>query len=139
MNFLERSLQWLTENFWSASPSPSPKKSLPKQNEDYLFTEIILADETVSAVKILSGPHKNVTYYYGHVKVVPEANTHKLAYQYTIWDSASFTKQALTDSVEFTTLIGDILVAIISDENDKGELGSPVGLPDDALFSPDEE
>ena len=123
MNFLERSLQWLTENFWKENHKvPS---QLPKENEDFLFSEIILAEEKVDAIKILTGPFKNVVYYYGHVKVVPQNNTHTLAYQYTIWDSAQFTKAALTDSVEFTNTIGDILVAIIADENNVGEYAAP--------------
>jgi hypothetical protein len=66
-----------------------------------------------------------VVYYYGHVKVVPEGATHRLAYQYTIWDSAGFTKSALVESKEFTTLIGDVLVAIIADENNSGEYNAP--------------
>jgi hypothetical protein len=125
MNFLERSLQWLMGKFWSVSPSPSPQKPLPKENEDYCFSEIILAEETVNAVKILTGPFKNVIYYYGHVKIVPEGDTHRLAYQYTIWDSARFTKAELTDAVEFSNTMGDILVAIIADENNVGEYSGP--------------
>lgn len=104
---------------------PATPKPLKKENEDYCFTEIILVDETVNAVKILTGPYKNVVYYYGHVKVVHEGNTHRLAYQYTIWDSANFTKAELIGSPVFTNGIGDILVAIITDENNSGEYGTP--------------
>ena len=102
-----------------------PLSPLKKINEDYCFTEIILEEETVNAVKILTGPFENVIYYYGHVKVVPEGESHRLAYQYTIWDSASFTKAELTGSAAFTNSIGDILVAIISDEDNMGEYGTP--------------
>lgn len=104
---------------------PTKLTPLKKENKDYLFTEIILAEETVNAVKLLDGPYTNVVYYYGHVKVVPEGNTHRLAYQYTIWDSAQFTKKELVESAEFTTLIGDVLVAIITDENNSGEYNGP--------------
>lgn len=103
---------------------PTPR-SLKKENKDYLFTEIILAEETVNAVKLLDGPYANVVYYYGHVKVVPEGDTHRLAYQYTIWDSAGFTKAELVGAEAFTTLIGDVLVAIITDENNVGEYDGP--------------
>ncbi len=100
------------------------QKPLLKENEDYLFSEIILAEESINAVKLLTGPFKNMTYYYGHVKVVPEGTSHRLAYQYTIWDSAGFTKAELTQSPEFINHIGDVLVAIIADENNAGEYGS---------------
>lgn len=102
----------------------TPQRPLLKENEDYIFTEIILADEVVQAVKLLRGSFVQVTYYYGHVKVVPQGDTHVLAYQYTIWDSAGHTKAELTKSSEFTTLIGDVLVSIITDEKNLGEYGS---------------
>jgi hypothetical protein len=108
--------------FWRQNQTLQPLK---KENKDYLFTEIILAEEKVNAIKLLDGPYANVVYYYGHVKVVPEGTTHRLAYQYTIWDSASFTKAELVNSTVFTTLIGDILVAIIADENNSGEYNGP--------------
>lgn len=107
---------------FSRQTMPMPLK---KENKDYLFTEIILAEETVNAIKLLDGPYAHVIYYYGHVKVVPEGDTHRLAYQYTIWDSAQFTKKELVESTEFTTLIGDVLVAIITDENNSGEYNGP--------------
>lgn len=103
----------------------TPLRPLLKLSEDYEFTEIILADEVVNAVKILKGEFVNVTYYYGHVKVIPEGEINRLAYQYTIWDSAGHTKGYITQSQEFTNFIGDVLVAIIADENDKGEYVSP--------------
>ena len=60
------------------------------------------------------------------MKIVPEGDTHRLAYQYTIWDSARFTKAELTDVVEFSNTMGDILVAIIADENNVGEYSGPI-------------
>ena len=96
-------------------------KPLLKENEDYLFTEIILSEELVSAVKILKGDYENVVYYYGHVKMVPQGNLFSLAFQYTIWDSAGHSKAELSQSKDFITHLGDVLVAIIADEKDKGE------------------
>ena len=109
--------------FWSVSPSP--QKPLPKENEDYCFSEIILAEETANAVKLLEGPYANVVFYYGGVKIVPENGTHRLAFQYTLWDTASFKKEDLVKSADFTNHLGDILVAIITDENEQGELAYP--------------
>ena len=100
---------------------PTPLKPLLKENEDFLFTEIILAEEVVNAVKILRGDFENVVYYYGHVKMVPQGALFTLAYQYTIWDSAGHSKDELSKSQAFMTQLGDILVAIIADEKDKGE------------------
>jgi hypothetical protein len=90
-----------------------------------MFTEIVIADEFVHAIKILKGSFKNIVYYYGGVKIVPEDDNHKLAYQYTVWDSAGISKDFLKNSEEFTTLMGDILVAIIADESEEGEYVTP--------------
>lgn len=106
--------------------SPQPMQTpLLKENEDYCFSEIIIAEEPIHAVKILTGPYKHVVIYYGHVKVVPENGTHRLAFQYTIWDSASFTKKELVESPEFIMRVGDTLASIIADEKNVGEYGSP--------------
>ena len=106
------------------SPRPTPTPLL-KENEDYCFSEIIIAEEPIHAVKILTGAFTNVIVYYGHVKLVPENGSHRLAFQYTIWDSASFTKKELVESAEFTNRLGDTLASIIADENNVGEYGSP--------------
>jgi hypothetical protein len=106
----------------------SPKatqKPLLRENEDYCFSEIIIAEEPIHAVKILTGPYKNVVIYYGHVKLIPENGTHRLAFQYTIWDSSSFTKKELVESAEFIMRVGDTLASIIADEKNVGEYGSP--------------
>lgn len=104
--------------FWKRQ---TPLKPLLKENEDFLFTEIIIAEELVNAVKILRGDFENVVYYYGHVKMVPKDQLFNLAFQYTIWDSAGHSKAELSKSQAFMTQLGDILVAIIADEKDKGE------------------
>lgn len=80
-----------------------------------------MAGEQVDAVRILTGPFVGVTVYYGHVKVVPEGGTHRLAFQYTLWDTAKLLKVDLVNSKEFTTHLGDILAAIILDESQEGE------------------
>lgn len=77
----------------------------------------------VQAIKLMNGPFVNVVYYYGGVKIVPEHGTNRLAFQYTIWDTAGRTKADLTASKEFTTHLGDVLVSIISSEH--GELEYP--------------
>jgi len=115
--------------FWPVQ-NQTTMKPLMKENEDYCFTEIPLGDDLVSAIKLLRGPFEHVVYYYGHVKIVPEGDVHKLAYQFTIWDSASFTRDQLTKSQEFMTHIGDVLVAIIADENKSGEYDGPTRIDD---------
>lgn len=75
----------------------------------------------MNAVKILKGDYENVVFYYGHVKMVPQDQLFNLAFQYTIWDSAGHSKQELAQAQPFITHLGDILVAIIADEKDKGE------------------
>lgn len=110
----------------------SPKatlKPLMKENEDFCFSEIPLNDELVNGIKLLSGPYENVIYYYGHVKLVPEGDMHRLAFQYTVWDSASHSRDSL-NSKEFISHLGDVLVAIIADENKSGEYNGPSGTND---------
>jgi len=67
----------------------------------------------------------NVMVYYGYVKLIPEHGTHRLAFQYTIWDSASFTKKELVESQAFIMRVGDTLASIIADEKNVGEYGTP--------------
>jgi hypothetical protein len=114
-------MKWLMAIF---SPQP-PLKPLLTENEDYCFSEIIIAEEPIHAVKILTGPYMNVMVYYGYVKLIPEHGTHRLAFQYTIWDSASFTKKELVESQAFIMRVGDTLASIIADEKNVGEYGTP--------------
>ena len=123
MNVFERGLRFLTDLLWNRMEAL--QKPLLKLNVDFLYTEIILAEEVVNAIKILRGIHKNVVYYYGHIQVVPEGESHRLAYQYTVWDSAGHSKEDLKKSHEFTTLMGDVLVAIIADDDNAGEYVTP--------------
>lgn len=101
-----------------------------KENEDFCFSEIIIEEEPIHAVKLLTGPFKNTIVYYGHVKLVPENSLHRLAFQYTIWDSAGFTKEELVGSSAFTTTLGEILSSIIADENHMGEYATPARRDD---------
>lgn len=110
--------------------SPREKQSpLKKENEDYCFTEIPLNEELITGVKLLDGPFENVIYYYGHVKLVPEGDMHKLAFQYTVWDSANHSRELLNGK-EFISYLGDVLVAIIADENKSGEYNDPARTDD---------
>ena len=73
MSIWQRSLDWLLETF---SPQTS-QPPLPKLLVDYEFTGIILAEEHVDAIRLLTGPFANVVIYYGMVKVIPEGDTHR--------------------------------------------------------------
>ena len=127
MSFLKRGMKWLMGLF---SPAPTlTMKPLLKENEHYCFVDIPMEHEPVSGVKLLEGPFPNVVYYYGHVKLVPEGDSHKLAFQFTIWDSGNFSPKEVK-SVEFVNWIGDVLVAIIADENKSGEYYGPSGTDD---------
>jgi len=98
---------------------------LPKENEHYCFLEIEVAGEQLHAIKLLDGPYQHVIYYYGHVKLVPDGDSHRLAFQYTVWDSAGHSRELLGNSEEFRQFIGDVLVSIIADEQLRGELHAP--------------
>lgn len=110
------------------SPSPT-QKPLKRENEDYCFSEIPLNEELINGIKLLSGPYENVIYYYGHIKLVPEGDNHRLAFQYTVWDSANHSRDSLNGK-EFVSYLGDVLVAIIADENQSGEYNGPSGTND---------
>lgn len=115
-------MKLLMEIFWKKKTPPPP---LLKEEVDYTFVEVQL-DEWINAVKLVGGPFPNVVYYYGGVKLIPQDDgTNRLAYQYTIWDSAGYTKKELVESSVFTNRIGDVLVAIIADEQGKGEYATP--------------
>lgn len=121
IDWWERVLEWCKALF-RRTPIQRP---LLKEGINYTFTEIML-DEWVNAVKVLDGPFKDVIYYYGHVKLIPnDDGSNRLAYQYTIWDPAGREKNQLVGSPEFMNLIGDILVSIIADENGQGEYATP--------------
>ena len=102
-----------------------PLKPLLKVDIDYCFTEVML-DEWINAIHLLTTPWTGIVYYYGHVKIIPQPDgTNRLAYQYTIWNPGAHTKEVLAQSKEFQTHIGDVLVAIIANEQGSGELHVP--------------
>jgi hypothetical protein len=114
-------MRWLTGIF---SKNPVPLPPLLIEGVDYSFVEVDLG-EPIQAIKILGPHHTGVIYYYGYVKVIPLDGEHRLAFQYTIWDSAGFHLEELKESVDFKRHLGDILVSIIADEQHRGEYNAP--------------
>ncbi len=81
---------------------------------DYTF--IPIQDSDLLAIKILKGEFENVTYCYGGVGVVEEGEGARLKFDYIVIDSGRYTVEDLTENENFSTMLGDILVEMISVE-----------------------
>ena len=71
--------------------------------------------------KIQEGEYSDVIYYYGEVSITEDEENDEasLKFMFNV-DSGNeqYTKEDLNDSVDFKTLIGDILVDILDSTND---------------------
>ena len=88
---------------------------------DYSF--INRKGENHTSIRIENGKFENVIYNYGRVSIPQEENedgTMPFSFEYNILDNASIPREEFDE--EFFTLIGDILVDIIENEdyNDTG-------------------
>ena len=88
---------------------------------EYSFVNRKGDDQT--SIRIENGRFKNVIYNYGRVSIPQEENedgTMPFSFEYNILDNASIPREEFDE--EFFTIIGDILVDIIENEdyNDTG-------------------
>lgn len=81
---------------------------------------ITIDDVDVYAIKLKGGKYDGVMYCYGSVSV--EEDMPKLKFDYIIIDTNKFFLDHLTNDEEFHTIIGDILVEMITVE---GQNDSP--------------
>lgn len=78
--------------------------------DDY---ELIPIDDVdVYAIKIKGGKYDGVTYCYGTVSV--EEDTPKLKFDYIVIDTNKMFLDDLTNDEDFITMVGDILVEMIT-------------------------
>jgi hypothetical protein len=80
----------------------------------YSFVEMENVD--VSAVRLLQGKYKDVVYCYGGASVNEEGEIARLQFDYIIVDPGIYLLEDLTNDQEFHTMIGDILVEMITVE-----------------------
>ncbi len=94
------------------------KKAL-KENRDYE----VYPGENFTGVRILRGKYKGVIYQYDSVSI---KETHweipVLSFHYTIHESGKFDKQELQDNNEFHTMIGDIVVDLMTNNSVEREI-----------------
>jgi hypothetical protein len=104
---------WKKIQFWK---KPKLNKKTYVEGQDY---EFVPAEEDLLTVKLLTGKFKNVVYFYGSVSIAEEGQNAKLSFDYTIIDSGRYTVESLTDDQDFSRILGDILVTIITVEEEK--------------------
>jgi len=101
---------WEKLLFWK-----KPKnKRMFEENIDYSFIEI--QDTDVNAIKLLRGPYKDVVYCYGKAAVKEQGELAKLEFDYIVIDPGIYLLEDITRDEEFHTVIGDILVEMITIE-----------------------
>jgi hypothetical protein len=91
------------------------KPKMFEEGIDYQFIEIENVD--VNAIKILRGNYKDVLYCYGKAAVKEQGECAKLEFDYIVIDPGIYLLEDLTRDEEFHTMIGDILVEMITVES----------------------
>ena len=89
------------------------------------YTFVSQEDEDFSSIMIKNGKFKDVIYNYGTVSIPEENNlnadgTLPFRFEYTIVDNVKIPRDNFGE--EFFTLIGDILVDIISDQSKEDDI-----------------
>lgn len=89
------------------------KKKL-KENRDYE----VYPGEEFTGIRIIRGKYKGVIYQYDSVSI---KETHweipVLSFHYTIHESGKFTKNELRENTEFHTMIGDIIIDLMTSKS----------------------
>jgi hypothetical protein len=96
---------WEKLQFWK-------KQKMFEENIDYVFVDIQDAD--VNAIRLLRGKYKDVVYCYGAASVNEECGLARLKFDYIIVDPGTYVLDDLTNDEEFHTMIGDMLVEMIT-------------------------
>ena len=97
---------------------PTHKTTNPKHQDDYVFVE--KPGEDFTGLKLISGPFASIVYKYGNVGFRPESEAVNgalpMVFDYTVIENRI---EADTDSQEFINHIGDILVVLLEDTNER--------------------
>ena len=89
----------------------------------YMF--VSQEDEDFASIMIKDGKFKDVIYNYGKVSIPEEDNLNEdgtllFSFEYTILDNVGIPRENFGE--DFFTLIGDILVDIISDQSEEDDI-----------------
>jgi len=89
-----------------------------EEGVDYELQEIEGVD--VMPVKFLKGKFKDVVYCYGQANVKEQGEGATLSFDFILIDPGEYTREELTNSEDFHTMIGDLLVQmiIVKDKNE---------------------
>ena len=89
------------------------------------YTYVSRGKEQWASIMITKGDYEGIIYQYGRVSVADKENedgTMPLSFNYQVIDSNSHVKETLDDSIDFKNTIGDILVEIIEEQMEAGNL-----------------
>ena len=89
------------------------------------YTFVSQENEDFASVMIKDGKFKDVIYNYGKVSIPEEDNLNEdgtlpFSFEYTIIDNVGIPRENFEE--DFFTLIGDILVDIISDQSEEDDI-----------------
>ena len=89
------------------------------------YTYVSRGQEQWASIMITKGEYEGVIYQYGRVSVAEEENedgTMPLSFDYNVIDQNGHNKEKLDSSVEFRNTLGDILVDILDEQLEAGNL-----------------
>jgi hypothetical protein len=89
------------------------------------YTYVSRGTEQWASIMITKGEYEGVIYQYGRVSVAEkenEAGTMPLSFDYNVVDQNGHDKEELDSSVEFKNILGDILVDILDEQLEAGNL-----------------
>ena len=89
------------------------------------YTYVSRGKEQWASIMITKGDYEGIIYKYGRVSVADKENedgTMPLSFNYQVIDSNGHVKETLDDSIDFKNTIGDILVEIIEEQMEAGNL-----------------
>ncbi len=89
------------------------------------YTYVSRGQEQWASIMITKGEYEGVIYQYGRVSVAEKENedgTMPLSFDYNVVDQNGHDKEKLDNSVEFKNTLGDILVEILDEQLEAGNL-----------------
>ena len=89
------------------------------------YTYVSRGQEQWASIMITKGEYEGVIYQYGRVSVAEKENedgTMPLSFDYNVVDQNGHDKEELDSSVEFKNILGDILVDILDEQLEAGNL-----------------
>ena len=91
--------------------------------ENYSF--VSRGEEKWASILITKGKYTGVIYQYGRVAIAEKENENgklPLSFKYNVLDYNNFKEEELNSSVEFKDTLGDILVEILDEQLEAGNL-----------------